>query len=542
MRLGTVDIKPYSVSRSAGRGQTRTLKLWRARWRVYFDDGRIVQPKRGGFATKAMAEEFVKQLQKAEFGTDGWRIDDRGHPVLGPVGESSAKEITILGAMRLYARAHFPGVRPTTVTKIASVLAQVAALTLGGEEDRHALLAALARRTATLCADSCDPAEDAALALREAILVAAPVADAGSSPHVTGITWLEQRSLQLSALGDRDGLLRARLFQHLVTGRPHATGRTYWGTFVAFVHWLLAEELLTKDPLRGFSTVRRDPDAEAVDPERVPDAEELAAIVAGFDERGWRDEGTMVLVAGYAALRGGESYGLDVRHLVWKDGRWWVRVSGQVTKVTKRHERVSQGRQPTKESRGSVKGVLVPLPAFLSERVGELRARRATDGQDAPLFVGVRGRRITADSFRDAHWAEVVGELFRQGHRLEGISPHVLRKFGMTQWLRTGVDHRRCQRWGRWASLSVMLDVYAAILPSDEVAALAKIDAGSYGGGQSVGEILDEAATRSIAKVIPLAQRSQGNNTQLSPSSSQASRNSSIQPEGALGRSRFLYS
>ena len=479
MRLGGVCYRKYVTKQGA---------RWIVRWRVYPAGGGRIAPSKGGFPTKGVAQEWAKVLRRAEAGVDGWSFGADGKPFQAPPAaphgadrvRGEASEL-VLEAVRAYAVARFPECKPSTRTKTASVLARVVAHTLADPDDVDALHRALHLHPARL--DLTEPAHRAAVALREAVLVRDPRADVPGGPHDDALAWLTARSLPLHALAAHDARLLGRLWDALVAGRAYETGRTHWATLGAFVHWCLDTDRFDRDPLHRFAKVRRDPETEIVDPERVCDPGELEAVATRFGEHGWADEGTGVLVGAYAALRIGELRGLDCGDFRRGTHRYEVRVVKQPANGTRRHRDDDATTQPTKGRRRSGgSDVWVPLPACLTGRLDELLARRSPAGADAPVFVGPRGGRLSADTFRDSHWDTVIDELFSSDHRLAGIGPHVLRSFGMTNWLRSGIDYPRCAQWGRWASLKVMLDTYARILPSDEDTALDRLDRGAYGG------------------------------------------------------------
>jgi integrase len=200
-------------------------------------------------------------------------------------------------------------------------------------------------------------------------------------------------------------------------------------------------------------------------------------------------EGLLVLLIGYAALRIGEGLDLRVDDFVWRDSRYRLRIMFQHSPTVRRHEHGrAPGRQATKEQRDPVP-VLVPPPDLLNDDIRAFLAGVVGRAGDGPVFRGPRGGRLTADTFRDTHWHKVINELYADGHRLHGITPHAGRHFGMTRWLRSGIDPARCARWGRWKSIKVMLDVYAGVLPSDETHAFDRIDRDTYGAGPDDGPV-----------------------------------------------------
>ena len=70
---------------------------------------------------------------------------------------------------------------------------------------------------------------------------------------------------------------------------------------------------------------------------------------------------------------------------------------------------------------------------------------------------------MSTSTFREA-WNSVI-KTEPAGRRFAGITPHVMRRAGMSLWLPQGLDLKLIQSWGGWRSLNAMLDTYAALLP-----------------------------------------------------------------------------
>jgi integrase len=93
---------------------------------------------------------------------------------------------------------------------------------------------------------------------------------------------------------------------------------------------------------------------------------------------------------------------------------------------------------------------------------------------DEMLFANSFGTPFSSDSFRIV-WKRVINTE-PAGPRLAGITPHVMRRAGMSMWLRQELDLKLIQSWGGWHSLAVMLDTYSALLPGAEEDSIALLE------------------------------------------------------------------
>jgi integrase len=93
---------------------------------------------------------------------------------------------------------------------------------------------------------------------------------------------------------------------------------------------------------------------------------------------------------------------------------------------------------------------------------------------DQLLFLNSHGRPMSTETFLEA-WNRVIRTV-PAGPRLAGITPHVMRRAGMSLWLQDGLDLKLIQSWGGWRSLTAMLDTYAALLPGAEENSIALLD------------------------------------------------------------------
>lgn len=470
MRLGGPWITDYATADGKRR--------WRVRWIVRPGDGTERNCQRRGFTTKGHAQAFVANLYDAAVGRSGWHLNNDGHPIrtefTGP---------TIFTAVCDYVAATFPSHKANTRAKNASTL-QWIVVTLSDDKASQVLAAALERyKPRQKVPVATTTAHHAIAYLRDVVLIGKPepLLATLSDTEANGRALLASSSIRLAQLSEQD---LARLRLRLVSGRTYNTGRSYWSVVIAFFNWCRRTGRMDRDPLLAFPKVPRNKAEERLHPDEVPSPEEVEEIAEWMATHHSVAEGTLVRLTAHCALRISEALDLRPNDFVLRNGRWWLRVIAQAQRTTKRFDwDRPEGRSPTKTNRvvNERRGPLVPIPAFLADHVVALLDAHKL-GDDEPVFRGPRRRQLNTDTFRDSHWKAAIASLYPGQHRLAGITPHSLRHAGMTFWLRSGVDYKRCQIWGRWESVAVMLDVYAAALPSDEPAALALLDAHSYGG------------------------------------------------------------
>lgn len=471
---------------------------YQVRWLLSPGAGRRpVARKRSDFLTKAAARAFVERLEKAEYAVDGWRLDADGQPTQEPVGVT-----TVFGALERYAKSRWRAVWQTASrSRVRMRLVQLAARTLEPAGDREALLVALEeQRPDRKRPEPRTAVEWAARYLRDHGL--RPDPGVLSDELAAGRRWVEARSIPLAALSvERVGELR----DHFTRGSlSQQTARTYWGsTVMPFLTWLVDTEQIGRAPVKGLPPVRRDVEAERPDPHRIPDPAQAELVAYHFATRHGVQWGTFVRIATWCALRISEALDVRATSFVERRGRLYLQVATQQRRVTgvDSDDGETLVRTATKSTRDRrARAREVPLPKWLEREVRELLGDRlGTDG--ALLFTGPRGAAAPAEAVR-RWWREAVDEvLVPVAPDLAGITPHAMRHAGMTYWFAQGVDHKRIQLWGGWASLKVMLDTYRGVLDSLEEVDLAGID------GDGPGSLLDgDAIGRDYAdsKIVDL--------------------------------------
>ncbi|MEO6089240.1 MAG: site-specific integrase [Umezawaea sp.] len=207
----------------------------------------------------------------------------------------------------------------------------------------------------------------------------------------------------------------------------------------------LRDEIIDRNPARitGWQREYARAEDELDDPRllALPDWTALTRLADGLVSRsadeyeGWRD---VVLFAACTAARIGEVSGCRVKDLDTNEWTWNVR----------RQTTNGPGGLIDKGTKGK-RARRVPI----IEEIRELVQRRIskTDGtEDARLFVGPRGGRISTAVFRDAtHWDEVVNKL---GY--EHLRRHDLRHTGLTWMADAGVPVHHLQKIAGHGSLT----------------------------------------------------------------------------------------
>lgn len=448
-------------------------KRYQVRWWLSPGAGRMpVERKRTDFRTKAAARAFVERLEKAEYGVEGWRIDADGQPTDEPVGATS-----VFGAIEVYAASRWNAVWQTASrSKVRMRLVELVVRTIEPKRDREALVAALAeQRPDRRRPEPLTSVEWAARYLRDHGLRPHPVEL--SDELISARRWIEAHSIPLSALSIqhvaelRDYFTRAELAQ--------SSARTYWaGTVMPFLTWLVDTEQVGRAIVKALPKQRRDFESERPDPRRIPEPSQVELVAAHLAEHHGAKWATFVRLATWCALRISEALDLRGTSFIEQRGRLYLRVATQQRHVTgvDSDDGATLVRSGTKSTRDRrVKAREVPLPTWLEREVRELLGDRlGVDG--ALIFTGPRGAAAPAEAVR-RWWREAVDEvLVPVVPNLAGITPHAMRHAGMTYWFAQGVDHKRIQLWGGWASLKVMLDTYRGVLDSLEEVDLAGID------------------------------------------------------------------
>jgi site-specific recombinase XerD len=213
-------------------------------------------------------------------------------------------------------------------------------------------------------------------------------------------------------------------------GQTAGTIQTRWRGLRRFVNWLLAEEIITADPLVGIVIDKPEPP-----PVPVLIDEELAALIAackgkGFRER--RDEAVIRLLID-CGLRVSEVTGIDLADLDL-DGES-VRVTGKGSRVRNAYFGAKTGQA---------------IDRYLRERSKHRYAASTA------LFLGERGR-FTPDGMRER--VKVRAEM--AGLDPAAVHPHRFRHTNAHDFLLAGGQERDLKRLMGWRS-DTMLERYGA--------------------------------------------------------------------------------
>ena len=454
--------------------KTDGVSYYQARWRLLTDDGmKVIERKKTTFTTRAKRDEYLKRLDKAEWGVEKWRFDEHGFPTQAPVVTE-----TVLSALGSYMDSRWATEwQSSQRNRVHGQAMSLVAITLTRPKDRDALLVALEQQRIDRGRrpEPVSVVEWAARWLRDySFYPKAPITL--SESFASGKRWVEQNSMHLSSL-DTDTMTRLRKF--FTEGKPYATARSYWSSsLVPFFNWLLDTRKVPHSLLAGQPKYSRDKEGERPDPRRIPDPRQLREIAATMGESHGPVWETFVLLTGYCALRMSEALDVRLDSFEKRNGRWWLNIATQEhravaacsdTGATKERMRTKSTRRRTPAPR------LVPIPNQLLERL-EAHYGLTLGTTDVRLFVGPRGGVANASTVRE-WWNGAIAELFTDNPRLAGIKPHSLRHAGMTYWFAApNADQKKIQLWGGWTSLTQMLDTYRGVIDSLEEVSLDGLD------------------------------------------------------------------
>jgi site-specific recombinase XerD len=246
------------------------------------------------------------------------------------------------------------------------------------------------------------------------------------------ITYFSRWLAQEGQPTDLSGLTRTNALKWLDSlrerGQTTGTVRTRWRGMRRFVGWLVAEEILTTDPLTGISV-------DTPEPPLVPvlTDEELGALLdtckgKGFRQR--RDEALIRLLLD-CGLRASELVGIDCKDLDLDAGS--VMVTGKGSRVRMAYFGAKTA---------------LALDRYQRERLSHRYAA------DPGLFLSERGR-LSTDGVRErlkVH-AEQAG--------LDGVHPHRFRHTWAHDFLLHEGQERDLKRLAGWSS-DAMLSRYGA--------------------------------------------------------------------------------
>ena len=458
-------------------------RRYQVRWKLYRDGIRkLKECKRTDFVTKASAQYFLEELEKAHHGvTDNngrlWRFDAQGRPT-----NLRETDETVLGALDVYVLSRWhTDWQDAQRAKVRGRLLHVAVqLTTCTDRQRQEIFEALEiqRTDRGRRVEPTTREEWVARWLRDRAFY--PDKDEELSPQLADAKeWLGTVSLPLCALSVKY-VTDLRL---LVVGKGDgvlapSTRRAYWGVVAPFLDWLFETGLVERHPLRGQKKMKRDIHGEKPDPTKILSPSHVAAQAAWFQRHYGDVWANFPLIATFCALRIGEALQIRLSDFVMRNGRWHLRLDLQIHRVTKacsddgNGKRVSQLKSQ-RDTRPKTREI--PLPPKVAQRLVKLFGDRL--GTDATyLFSGPRGAVGNSSGVRE-WWKQSLAEVVvPTAPHLAGLTPHAMRHAGMTYWFAQKYDEKLIQRWGGWESLVVMQDTYRGVLDSMEEIDLAGMD------------------------------------------------------------------
>jgi len=282
--------------------------------------------------------------------------------------------------------------------------------------------------------------------------------EASTAETIEATAWIRAHSKPVRSVTGED-LIRLRAY---MGGQTYHTQRTYWAFIEKVIHWAIISGYLKHDPTIGLPPIKRRLDAERVDPDRVPSEKEVWAIANAGGELVGEWFKVAVLLGTFGAMRIGEVVALRRRHIrcVVQEGLW-LTIDNQIRRYPRRYSddgnTVTDFAPPKGRPTASGSRRRCYVPTRVAREVLEY-----VDGRlpDQLLFLNSHGRPMSTVAFRDA-WNRVM-RVQPIGPQFAGITPHVMRRAGVSLWLHEGLDLKLIQSWGGWHSLTVMLDTYAA--------------------------------------------------------------------------------
>jgi integrase len=249
---------------------------------------------------------------------------------------------------------------------------------------------------------------------------------------------------------------------------------------------------------------------------------ELADLGANRHER-YR---ALIIIAGVCALRPGEVFGLT-RSQVTLDvaaGTGWLKLGRTKRPSTVDRDFIDEDEDPhfaPMKGREVEDTRDVPVPSWAVPILAEHLKRFVAKPPTSLVFTTPSGTPIIESNFRrdcfDKARADLVDalagrskaaaahakELAARGEpvpklaselkpevraKIAQLTPHDLRHAGASAWLNAGVPNKTAQKWGGWLTLSVMLDIYAGVMPDDDDVGVARLN-GYLGDASSAGAV-----------------------------------------------------
>ena len=468
-------MKLISAALGNNRKPVKTAKgpRYQVRWYVDVGGGRFKEKKLTSFLTVGEAKLFIEQLRKADFAVDDWHFTPDALPSNDVVSPTS-----VLDAVESYFKTRWDSEwSDNQRTKVRGRFLTFVCVTLNQTRDQALLRQAFEsqRKDRGVRPDPTSPAEWAGRWLRDCALL--PNSDELVDPNlIKGRDWVTSRSLSVSQL---DLAAVTRVKSTFTLGYSPNTARTYWtSTIMPFLTWLEETNLVERNPASGQTKIARDANSERPDPRRIPMPAQVAEMAERFGAAHGGNWDLLILLGSYCALRIGEALALQTNSFYRRpDGRLVVEITAQEKRVVGSSNddgktRVRTGTKARKNHTPPPRRI--PIPAQLEAQLVERFGGELGTG-DRPLFVGPRGAVGNYDSVRE-WWTLLIDEMFPEGHRLAGITPHSMRHAGMTWWFGARYDEALIQKWGGWQSLKVMLDTYRGVLDDPDAVDLSAMD------------------------------------------------------------------
>jgi integrase len=253
--------------------------------------------------------------------------------------------------------------------------------------------------------------------------------------HGLGPSKLSQ--LTAKGIGDfRDGIRSA--------GVTVPTTRKILATLHAIMEYAISQDWMAVNAAHGVRVIApRDEGSKKI---KSPSKADLKALLNAADD----DLRFMVLFAASTGLRAGEQWAVR-----------WVDIDAAPGMLNVKRRVDAYGEEGPPKSAAGVRGV--PLSSLLLRSLKERRLQSKFSGDNDLVFPNRKGRYMGHDNLVKRRFkpALVAAQVF-------DINWHSLRHYAVSTWIEAGLTPKTVQTFAGHSSLSVTMDRYGHLFPSDD--------------------------------------------------------------------------
>lgn len=258
----------------------------------------------------------------------------------------------------------------------------------------------------------------------------------------------DYRLAQLTAKAVTDFRDRVR-----AAGCSIATTRLILGTLSRVLQNAIQEDLLAVNVAKGIRVIgKRNEGPKKVIP---PSKEQISALVAAADG----DFKVRLIFAAASGVRASELYALRWRHLDLKDSK--VTIDTRVD---------SQRNEDTTKSEAGIREV--PLGAHIVAVLKEWKVKSSFTKPSDLVFPNSIGNHESHRNTRKRVFIPTLDRaaaaMSKKGKKMKRFGWHALRHFAISTWIEAGLSPKTVQTFAGHSSLSVTMDRYGHLFPSDD--------------------------------------------------------------------------